>query len=272
MQVNSDNSILAKMGIGMDGFSQRDSWGIVKMDGQYIEIDGDEFKRHHAIYISKQAEEEPDYNDNVYFQELHAEEKSFENAEQFEHYVNKESWTSRHTNGLYRKMSLAVNLGLIEEGNQTLFNTMRQAEKASYTFKHINNEIFSQAVLDSIGSNYDSTFEDVLYQDIFGTNSPTFQDKLNTFAKELQDNPSKYPTVSEDFTFTGDINLEKDSTTEYKKFIGTVLIEFMQKQKTDYMDKKGMDPENLGRIEYEYVLSFDYIIDNLKNTMQKEFS
>ena len=54
-KVAADNSILVDIGIGMGGFSQRDAWGIVKIDGKYIEIDADEFKRHYQIYLNEKA-------------------------------------------------------------------------------------------------------------------------------------------------------------------------------------------------------------------------
>ena len=64
---------------------------------------------------------------------------------------------------MYRQISLAVNLGLVEEGNQTLLPELYQTHKASFAFKNVENDILSQAVLDSIGSEYSGVMEGIMY-------------------------------------------------------------------------------------------------------------
>ena len=301
LRASADNSILRDLGMDMTGIKHRDTFGIVKIDGEYIEIDGDEFKRHYRIYLNAQEGMSiaQDHGSSVYYKELNGIDPSFENAEEFESYINDEKWEGSHINEMYRKISLAVNLGLVEEGDQTLFPILHQTNKASYTFRNIENDILSQAVLDSIGSKYTSIFESVMYEYIFGTDDDFFQNKLNEFAKELEYNPSKYPSVNSNFTFTGDINLDENSSQEYKNFITDTLVDFMQKQKYDYMDEKNITYENdekniiyenfgiqysmderdltndddeknhiydnLG-IQYGFVKSFEFIIDSLKDS------
>ncbi|NQY22974.1 MAG: hypothetical protein HRT41_03025 [Campylobacteraceae bacterium] len=267
-RVSHDNSILIDIGIGMGGFGQRDAFGIVRIDGEYIEIDADEFDRHYAIYLNYLYEKatlnrESDHAASVYYKELNGIESSFENAEKFEYYINEEKWKSSDLNGLYRKISLAVNLGLIEEGNQTLFTELYQTDKATYIFRNIKNDILSQAVLDSIGLRYSSTFEGVLYEHLFGPDGSSFQNKLNEFVKELERNPSKYPSTNSNFTFTGDINIDKNSSEKYKNFITDTLIDFIQKLKDDYTGENNPIYDKLGR-NYHFVEPYDIIIDNLK--------
>lgn len=279
-KVIADNSVLKDMGIE-SRFSWRDSWGIVKIDGKFTEIDGDEFKMHYRIYQEKQSNENihKSHDTGVYFKELNGIKVSFENAKKFEYYVNHKDWKDNHINTLYRKISLAVNLGLIEEGNQNLFSEMYQKEKASYSFRNIKNDTLSQAVLDSIGSIYSAHHETILYEYLFGTEKDFFQNKLNDFAKELEKNPSKYQSTNSKFTFTGDVNLDEGSTEEYKEFITNTLIDFIQKEKDDYIDKniskdpnykfninsRGMVDES-SRFHAWFIRSFDTIIDNLRDS------
>lgn len=302
-RVNADNGILEDMGISMHGFGQRDSWGIVKIDGEYLDIDADEFKKHFHIYrnnvynnsINEQNNKSENYNsisanefrrDNklyqhsaqeqknidenheisVYYKELNGIEPSFENAEEFEYYAKKEEWKDSHINGMYRRISLAVNLGLIEEGNQTLFPELYQTDKSSYPFRNIENDILSKAVLDSL-EKYSGVMEGIMYDVLFGTDDKLFQNNLNEFAKELEDNPSKYPSVNSDFTFTGDINLDENSSQEYKDFITNTLIDFIEKQKSDYVS--GNHPiKDPNKHEWSVAYSFDVVANNLKDSIQ----
>ncbi|WP_321469622.1 hypothetical protein [Halarcobacter sp.] len=260
-KVNKDNGILEEMGIDTPSWiSQRDSWGIVKIDGEYLEIDGDEFNKHLQIFLNKQANVniEEEYDSGSYYKELNAQEVSFENAKEFEYYVKNDSWKDDHINTMYRKISLAVNLGLIEEGEQNLFYKMYQPEKATYLFRDINNEIFSQSLLNSIGSDNSLLYENILYEDIFGTDPKFFQNKLNEFVKELETNPEKYLSSNSEFKFEGNINFDENSSAEYKKFISNTLIDFIQKEKEDYMAKYHYNNDS-----YEIQI-FDNIIDNIK--------
>ncbi|WP_072679366.1 hypothetical protein [Arcobacter sp. LA11] len=266
-QVDADNGILDGMGISMHGFSQRDSWGIVKIDGEYIDIDADEFQKHYEIYRTSMYEEETPVVDS-YISELHASKLSFENAEEFEYYMNKKEWNGSHKNEIYRKISLAANLGLIEEGNQTHFSELYQTNKASYIFKNIENDILSQAVLDSIGEEYSGTMESIMYNVLFGTDDKYFQNKLNEFAKELKDNPSKYDSVNSDFTFTGNINFDENSTEEYKAFITNTLIDFIENQKSDYVDED-YSVDDSYRQDWSFAYSFNAIINNLKDSISR---
>ncbi|RXJ91606.1 hypothetical protein CRV01_00495 [Arcobacter sp. CECT 8983] len=265
-KVNKDNKILEEIGINTPSWiSQRDSWGIVKIDGEYLEIDADEFKKHYQIFINKQAYEniQEEHDLGTYHKELNGKEVSFENAKEFEYYVNNDNWKGDHINSMYRKISLAVNLGLIEEGDQNLFYKMYQTEKASYIFKDIENEIFSQSILNSIGSDNSTVYEVIFYEYIFGTEPEFFQNKLNEFVKELENNPEKYPSSNSEFKFDGNINFDKNSSEEYKKFITNTLIDFIQKQKEDFIDKYNYTDES-DEIHF-LIVAFDKLIDNIKN-------
>jgi len=238
---------------------------VIVLDGQAINIDAEEYNRHYSIYLATREGDSvtKDIESNFYYQEFMKIDNRYENAPEFESMVNKLSNNNDIFN-VWRKVSLFVNLGLVSEGNQTLFHNLQDSNRASYGMKNVQNENLKQALINTYSSISDYRLLSI--PAIFGTSAEEnkFQNELNDFAKE-------YPRTNQKFIFNGDITIDESSSEEYKNFITKTLIDFFENKKSTYKDETTSLPEDEKKYNTNKVIErFQLLIDNLKFTINKE--
>jgi len=238
---------------------------VIVLDGQAINIDAEEYNRHYSIYLATREGDSvtKDIESNFYYQEFMKIDNRYENAPEFESMVNKLSNNNDIFN-VWRKVSLFVNLGLVSEGNQTLFHNLQDSNRASYGMKNVQNENLKQALINTYSSMSDYRLLSI--PAIFGTSAEEnkFQNELNDFAKE-------YPRTNQKFIFNGDITIDESSSEEYKNFITKTLIDFFENKKSTYKDETTSLPEDEKKYNTNKVIErFQLLIDNLKFTINKE--
>jgi len=238
---------------------------VIVLDGQAINIDAEEYNRHYSIYLATREGDSvtKDIESNFYYQEFMKIDNRYENAPEFESMVNKLSNNNDIFN-VWRKVSLFVNLGLVSEGNQTLFHNLQDSNRASYGMKNVQNENLKQALINTYSSMSDYRLLSI--PAIFGTSAEEnkFQNELNDFAKE-------YPRTNQKFIFNGDITIDESSSEEYKNFITKTLIDFFENKKSTYKDETASLPEDEKKYNTNKVIErFQLLIDNLKFTINKE--
>jgi len=233
----------------------------VIIDGKEQTISDEEYQRHYDIYLATRNGGKVSDNimANFYYQEFMntPNEERYKNAPQFESMVEK--WTNQGDEmwDVYRKASIAVNTGLVPQGDETLFSHFIDDNYASYTMKDVNNDNLKEAMLNSISSLDDikhmNAMANVL-MDILGTtpNQNTFQTQLNEYAKTTQNNDTMH-----NYKFTGDISIDDNSSEEYKNFITNNLINFFEAKKSNYS----------GQEEQDVCQS---LVDSLKDTLDSD--
>ena len=241
--------------------------GICKwLDGKTINIDEEEYNQHYSIYLTTRNGDSvtKDIESNFYYQEFMNIDNRYENAPEFESMVNKLSNEGNDIFNVWRKVSLFVNLGLISEGNQTLFPSLQDSDNASYAMQNIKNENLEQSLINTFSSISD--FRLLSIKAIFGTSldENKFQNELNNYAKE-------HPTTNQKFIFNGDISIDKNSSEEYKNFITNILIDFFENKKSTYKNKTISISETEREHHTNQVIErFQLLIDNLKLTINKQ--
>lgn len=229
-------------------------------------IDEEEYNRHYSIYLTTRNGDSltKDIESNFYYQEFMNIDNRYENAPEFEFMVNKLSNEGNDIFNVWRKVSIFVNLGLISEGNQTLFPSLQDSDNASYAMQNIKNENLEQSLTNTFSSISD--FRLLSIKAIFGTSldENKFQNELNNYAKE-------HPTTNQKFIFNGDITIDENSSEEYKNFITNTLIDFFENKKSTYKD----ETPSIEKSTREYYTSqviecFQLLIDNLKLTINKK--
>lgn len=246
--------------------SYKGSFNRVILDGETINIDEEEYNRHYSIYLTTRNGDSvtKDIESNFYYQEFMNINNRYENAPEFESMVNKLSNEGNDIFSVWRKVSLFVNLGLIPEGNQTLFPNLQDSENASYAMQNIKNENLEQSLINTFSSISD--FRLLTIRTIFGTSleENKFQNELNNYAKE-------HPKTNQKFIFNGDISIDENSSEEYKNFITNILIDFFENKKSTYKDKTISTSEDEREHHTNQVIErFQLLIDNLKLTINKQ--
>lgn len=246
--------------------SYKGSFNRVILDGETINIDEEEYNRHYSIYLTTRNGDSvtKDIESNFYYQEFMNINNRYENAPEFESMVNKLSNEGNDIFSVWRKVSLFVNLGLIPEGNQTLFPNLQDSENASYAMQNIKNENLEQSLINTFSSISD--FKLLTIRTIFGTSleENKFQNELNNYAKE-------HPKTNQKFIFNGDISIDENSSEEYKNFITNILIDFFENKKSTYKDKTISTSEDEREHHTNQVIErFQLLIDNLKLTINKQ--
>lgn len=246
--------------------SYKGSFNRVVLDGETINIDEEEYNRHYSIYLTTRNGDSvtKDIESNFYYQEFMNINNRYENAPEFESMVNKLSNEGNDIFSVWRKVSLFVNLGLIPEGNQTLFPNLQDSENASYAMQNIKNENLEQSLINTFSSISD--FKLLTIRTIFGTSleENKFQNELNNYAKE-------HPKTNQKFIFNGDISIDENSSEEYKNFITNILIDFFENKKSTYKDKTISTSEDEREHHTNQVIErFQLLIDNLKLTINKQ--
>lgn len=246
--------------------SYKGSFNRVILDGETINIDEEEYNRHYSIYLTTRNGDSvtKDIESNFYYQEFMNINNRYENAPEFESMVNKLSNEGNDIFSVWRKVSLFVNLGLIPEGNQTLFPNLQDNENASYAMQNIKNENLEQSLINTFSSISD--FKLLTIRTIFGTSleENKFQNELNNYAKE-------HPKTNQKFIFNGDISIDENSSEEYKNFITNILIDFFENKKSTYKDKTISTSEDEREHHTNQVIErFQLLIDNLKLTINKQ--
>lgn len=246
--------------------SYKGSFNRVILDGETINIDEEEYNRHYSIYLTTRNGDSvtKDIESNFYYQEFMNINNRYENAPEFESMVNKLSNEGNDIFSVWRKVSLFVNLGLIPEGNQTLFPNLQDNENASYAMQNIKNENLEQSLINTFSSISD--FRLLTIRTIFGTSleENKFQNELNNYAKE-------HPKTNQKFIFNGDISIDENSSEEYKNFITNILIDFFENKKSTYKDKTISTSEDEREHHTNQVIErFQLLIDNLKLTINKQ--
>lgn len=246
--------------------SYKGSFNRVILDGETINIDEEEYNRHYSIYLTTRNGDSvtKDIESNFYYQEFMNINNRYENAPEFESMVNKLSNEGNDIFSVWRKVSLFVNLGLIPEGNQTLFPNLQDNENASYAMQNIKNENLEQSLINTFSSISD--FRLLTIRTIFGTSleENKFQNELNNYAKE-------HPKTNQKFIFNGDISIDENSSEEYKNFITNILIDFFENKKSTYKDKTISTSEAEREHHTNQVIErFQLLIDNLKLTINKQ--
>lgn len=246
--------------------SYKGSFNRVILDGETINIDEEEYNRHYSIYLTTRNGDSvtKDIESNFYYQEFMNINNRYEDAPEFESMVNKLSNEGNDIFSVWRKVSLFVNLGLIPEGNQTLFPNLQDNENASYAMQNIKNENLEQSLINTFSSISD--FRLLTIRTIFGTSleENKFQNELNNYAKE-------HPKTNQKFIFNGDISIDENSSEEYKNFITNILIDFFENKKSTYKDKTISTSEDEREHHTNQVIErFQLLIDNLKLTINKQ--
>ena len=246
--------------------SYKGSFNRVILDGETINIDEEEYNRHYSIYLTTRNGDSvtKDIESNFYYQEFMNINNRYENAPEFESMVNKLSNEGNDIFSVWRKVSLFVNLGLIPEGNQTLFPNLQDSENASYAMQNIKNENLEQSLINTFSSISD--FRLLTIRTIFGTSleENKFQNELNNYAKE-------HLKTNQKFIFNGDISIDENSSEEYKNFITNILIDFFENKKSTYKDKTISTSEDEREHHTNQVIErFQLLIDNLKLTINKQ--
>lgn len=246
--------------------SYKGSINRVVLDGKTINIDDEEYNQHYSIYLTTRNGDPitKDIESNFYYQEFMNINNRYENAPEFESMVNKLSNEGNDIFDVWRKVSLFVNLGLIPEGNQTLFPNLQDSENASYAMQNIKNKNLEESLINTFSSISD--FRLLTIKAIFGTSleENKFQNELNNYAK-------KHPTTNQKFIFNGDISIDKNSSEEYKNFITNILIDFFENKKSTYKDKNISTSEAEREHHTNQVIErFQLLIDNLKQTINKQ--
>ena len=178
--------------------------------------------------------------------------------------VNKLSNEGNDIFNIWRKVSLFVNLGVISEGNQTLFPILQDSDNASYAMQNIKNKNLEQSLINTFSSISD--FRLLSIKAIFGTSldENKFQNELNNYAKE-------HPTTNQKFIFNGDITIDENSSEEYKNFITNILIDFFENKKSKYKDETSSITESTREYYTSQIKErFQLLIDNLKLTINKQ--
>ncbi|MCT7557622.1 hypothetical protein [Aliarcobacter butzleri] len=246
--------------------SYKGSFNRVVLNGETINIDEEEYNRHYSIYLTTRNGDSvtKDIKSNFYYQEFMNIDNRYENAPEFESMVNKLSNEGNDIFDVWRKVSLFVNLGLIPEGNQTLFPVLQDSDNASYSMQNIKNQNLEQSLINTFSSISD--FRLLSIKAIFGTSldENKFQNELNNYAKE-------HPTTNQKFIFNGDITIDENSSEEYKNFITNILIDFFENKKTTYKDETPSIPKATREYYTSQVIErFQLLIDNLKLTINKK--
>jgi hypothetical protein len=246
--------------------SYKGSFNRVILDGKTINIDEEEYNRHYSIYLTTRNGDSvtKDIESNFYYQEFMNIDNRYENAPEFESMVNKLSNEGNDIFNIWRKVSLFVNLGVISEGNQTLFPILQDSDNASYAMQNIKNKNLEQSLINTFSSISD--FRLLSIKAIFGTSldENKFQNELNNYAKE-------HSLTNQKFIFNGDITIDENSSEEYKNFITNILIDFFENKKSKYKDETSSITESTREYYPSQIKErFQLLIDNLKLTINKQ--
>jgi len=229
----------------------------VKIDGRYVTIDPTEFREHELIYLDVKNNDES-VSTNIYRNNLLGNDDLFQDAPEFEQLVKK--WKVDDISALetWRRASTAVNLGLVDPGNQTYFIPLNYADKATHSLSGVQNQEFLDAVLDTIGEFSAGT--GLSLESIFGTNRGDLQDMLDEYAKSEKNKDD----MINNYTFTGDITLDENSTPEYKNFIMTKLKEFFEDRINTQIEALGEDPKDPA-VSYKIGVKDPFLSNDLSN-------
>jgi hypothetical protein len=231
--------------------------GIVVIDGEEVVIGKEEYNRHYTI----RGDRTRNVTTNFYYHEFMntPDDVKYKNAPEFQEYVEQLSSQGSELWDIYRKVLIAVNIGLVPSGDQKLFENFINEEKASYAMRSVQNGNFKNILLDTISSVENGSWSKIndmanLFTDIFGDNSTEnrFQTLLDNYAQTTTNKDNIY-----NFTFSGDITVDENSSKEYQNFITSNLIGFFETQ------KKTIDDEGKQK-------ALQSLINNLKNSMDQE--
>jgi|GEM_PF-3900230 len=216
----------------------------ILLDGKIVHITNNELTMNQRV---SQSSGNDRLNEWYYQQSIMTEENKYENAPEFEAFINKWIEKGETKDAAIERAKFYAELGLLDYGDQkvVMLENLEYGDKKQHAMHLIDNQALKDAMIETLDSldneGVGTIAVQFLYRDaklyfdsIEGKEVNLFQELLNDFGIELEKDgglfglDSKKYAAYEGMEFTGDINITQQMSQLEKNFIYDALLEYFK--------------------------------------------